>query len=162
MLCKSAFYRLYLPAPSNIILIMAINSLFYVCCPWLFLYLVQILSLTVLSTWNIWSCIHFLSFISCNCDLIASFVSGSSEFLFSLVCHNPISCNPNLISCLQHKEMIYKTLVIFQKNSIYFILFSLKDLPSSKTYIYKDFSEFWKKNKATQPLDRGWLPEHFR
>ena len=160
MLCKSAFHRLCLPAPRNNTLIMAINSLFCVCCPWLFFYLVQILSLTVLSTWNIWSYTNLLFFGSCNCNLILSFVSSSSEFLFSLVCHNPISGNTNLISCLQCREILYKTLVIWGKNSIYFILFLLKNLPSSKTYTFiKTFLNFEEKNL---PLDRGWLTEHFR
>lgn len=81
MLCKSAFHRLCFPAPSNIILIIAINSLFYVFHPWLFFYLVQILSLSVLSAWNIWSYTHLLFFGSCDCNLIVSFVSSSSEFL---------------------------------------------------------------------------------
>lgn len=153
------FSQTCLPAPSNVML-MSINSLFYVCCPWLFFYLVQILSLTVLLTWNIWSYTHLLFFGSCNCNLIVSFFSSSSEFLFSLICHNPISGKPNLISCPQCREIFYKTLLIWGKNSIYFILFSLKDLLSSKTYIF--IKIFLNSEEKTPLLDRGWLTEHFR
>lgn len=66
-----------------------------------------------LLTWKIWLYTHLLFFGSCFCNLIISFVSSSSEFIFSLVCHDAIRGKPNLISCLQGKKIYLQDTIFF-------------------------------------------------
>lgn len=127
MIHKSACHKPHLPAANNIIPIMATNYLFCVWCPWIFFWHIQITS-NFLLTWKMWSYTSLLFFGSCNCNSVTSFVSSSSEFIFSLVTYDAIHGNPNLISCLQGKRIYLQDTFSRGETSIYFILVSLKDL----------------------------------